>query len=172
MSSVSHRHKLLLLCHTAIVERAEQSGEPCVIKRSKTVSYRYHEEEGSCKYKVSWKVEKICREGQRNNLLYFQVVPCFLRTTEIYSSCSQFFAVRYSNYITNPLTLFVLHFKSIVKPIFPFKSSPLHFHFRAYSDLEINSQKRSWTMLENALLPINVPVNLLFCSKSLILIDI
>lgn len=100
---------------------------------SKIISNRYWEEEVSFKCKVSWKqVEKICREEQKNYLIFLGS-PCFMRTTTTYSGSTQFFAVRHLA-ISNHLTLFVLHIKSTDRPIFSVQS--LQSIFRSWDSLQ------------------------------------
>lgn len=60
---MNYRHKLLLLYHTEIVEKREQSGESCRTRGSKIVSYRYQEEEGFLKDKICWNHTENIQRG-------------------------------------------------------------------------------------------------------------
>lgn len=128
-----------------------------VPRRKRTFTYRISSEQ----------VEKICRQGQRNNLLFFLNTSCFTRTAETYSGNSSFFLWLGIQLYHKPSYLICSSHKKALSGSF----SPSKDHLCAVTSehLETHSQKRSWTILGNALLPINIPVNLLFCIKRLIL---
>lgn len=148
---MNYRHKLLLLYHTEIVEKREQSGERCRTRGSKIVSYRYQEEEGSLKYKICWTHTETHTENIQRGT---DIICYFLRQSVLYKNCRDILAAT---------TLSQLGIQVYHKPSYLICSSykkycQAHFVCAVTSEhIQIlrHSQKRSWTILENALLPIN-----------------